>query len=259
MLKIPRMWDSTDPEGEYVMSSLNIAEVLDEAWSLTKRHYWNWLLVIVVGFLVPTVIIGIGVAAAVAIPVLGAIVILIGVLGYFYVFLGILRNAYNASEGAKPSLSVLFRSDRFWWFLVAGAVYIGIVVAGFFALIIPGLIFAFMFALFPFALIGNPGMTGFAALARSWELITTAFWRYIGLRIVLFGATAALVVVSFAVQAIFDVAAGSSDVGAITAILIIIGAVLAILINVFISAFTYLADALAYRRLSNDGEVLRPG
>ncbi len=112
------------------MNSFNIAEILDEAWSLTKRHYWNWLLVIVVGLLVPTIIVGIGIAAAVAIPVLGAIVILIGVLGYFYVFLGILRNAYNASEGAKPSLSVLFRSDRFWWFLVAGAVYIGIVVAG---------------------------------------------------------------------------------------------------------------------------------
>lgn len=258
-MSIPQMWDTAIVKGEHVMNSFNIAEILDEAWSLTKRHYWNWLLVIVVGLLVPTIIVGIGIAAAVAIPVLGAIVILIGVLGYFYVFLGILRNAYNASEGAKPSLSVLFRSDRFWWFLVAGAVYIGIVVAGFFALIIPGLIFAFMFALFPFALIGNPGMTGFAALARSWELITTAFWRYIGLRIVLFGATAALVVVSFAIQSIFGVAAGDSGAGALMAILLIIGSILALLINVFISVFTYLADALAYRRLSNDGEVLRPG
>jgi hypothetical protein len=252
------MWDSTNPEGEYVMSSFHIAEVLDESWSLAKRHYWNWLLVIVVGFLVPTIIVVIGIAAAVAIPALGAIVILIGILGYFYVFLGVLRNAYNASEGAKPSLSVLFRSDRFWWFLVAGAVFIGIVVTGLFALIIPGIIFAFMFSLFPYALIGNSGMTGFAALARSWELITTAFWRFIGLQIVLFGATAALVVVSFAVQAIFDIAAGSSDVGVITFILLIIGAALALLINVFLSAFTYLAGALAYRRLSNDGEVLRP-
>ncbi len=102
-------------------------------------------------------------------------------------------------------------------------------------------------------------MTGFAALARSWELITTAFWRYIGLRIVLFGATAALVVVSFAIQSIFGVAAGDSGAGALTAILLIIGSILALLINVFISAFTYLADALAYRRLSHDGEVLRPG
>ena len=191
-------------------------------------------------------------------PALGAIVILIGVLGFFYTFLGILRNAYNASEGAKPSLGVLFRSDRFWWFLVAGAVFIGIVVAGLFALIIPGLIFAFMFALFPFALIGNPGMTGFAALARSWELITTAFWRYIGLRVVLFGATAALVVASFAVQSIFGVAAGDTDSNLLITILLLVGAVIGVLINVFVSAFTYLADALAYRRLANDGEVVRP-
>ncbi len=240
------------------MSSFNIAEILDEAWSLTKRHYWNWLLVIVVAVAVPTAIIVIGGIAAAAVPALGAIVILIGVLGFFYTFLGILRNAYNASEGAKPSLGVLFRSDRFWWFLVAGAVFIGIVVAGLFALIIPGLIFAFMFALFPFALIGNPGMTGFAALARSWELITTAFWRYIGLRVVLFGATAALVVASFAVQSIFGVAAGDTDSNLLITILLLVGAVIGVLINVFVSAFTYLADALAYRRLANDGEVVRP-
>lgn len=240
------------------MSSFNIAEILDEAWSLTKRHYWNWLLVIVVAVAVPTAIIVIGGIAAAAVPALGAIVILIGVLGFFYTFLGILRNAYNASEGAKPSLGVLFRSDRFWWFLVAGAVFIGIVVAGLFALIIPGLIFAFMFALFPFALIGNPGMTGFAALARSWELITTAFWRYIGLRVVLFGATAALVVASFAVQSIFGVAAGDTDSNVLITILLLVGAVIGVLINVFVSAFTYLADALAYRRLANDGEVVRP-
>ncbi|MCF8531252.1 MAG: hypothetical protein K9G69_08190, partial [Candidatus Nanopelagicales bacterium] len=156
------------------------------------------------------------------------------------------------------SLGVLFRSGRFWWFLVAGAVFIGIVVAGLFALIIPGLIFAFMFALFPFALIGNPGMTGFAALARSWELITTAFWRYIGLRVVLFGATAALVVASFAVQSIFGVAAGDTDSNVLITILLLVGAVIGVLINVFVSAFTYLADALAYRRLANDGEVVRP-
>lgn len=241
------------------MGTFNIADILDEAWNLTKRHYWNWLLVIVVAVVVPFIIVGIGIAAAAAVPALGAIVILIGVLGFFYTFLGVLRNAYNASEGAKPSVGVLFRSDRFWWFLVAGAVFIGIVVAGFFALIIPGLIFAFMFALFPFALIVNPGMTGFAALGRSWELITTAFWRYIGLRVVLFGASAALVVVSFSVQSIFGIAAGDGGPGVLTAILLAVGAVVAIFINVFVSAFTYLADALAYRRLANDGEVVRPG
>jgi len=180
------------------MSGFDIAAVLDEAWSLTKRQYWHWLLVIVVAVAIPLAIIAVGVAAAIAVPALGAIVIFIGVLVFFYTFLGILRNAYNASEGAKPSVGVLLRSDRFWWFLVAGVVYIGIVTVGLFAFIIPGLIFAFMFALFPYALIGKPEMTGFGALAMSWELITTSFWRFIGFRIVLIGATAALtVLVSF--------------------------------------------------------------
>jgi len=30
------------------------------------------------------------------------------------------------------------------------------------------------------------------------------------------------------------------------------------LVNVFVAAFTYLADALAYRRLSGDPEVVHP-
>ena len=149
------------------MSGFDIAAVLDEAWSLTKRQYWHWLLVVVLAVAIPLAIIVVGALAAMAVPALGAIVIFIGVLGFFYTFLGLLRNAYNASEGAKPSVGVLLRSDRFWWFLVAGAVYIGIVVVGLFAFIIPGLILAFMFALFPYALIGKPGMTGFGALAMS--------------------------------------------------------------------------------------------
>jgi hypothetical protein len=240
------------------MNNFNIADILDEAWSLTKRQYWHWLLVVVVAIAIPVVIIAIGAAVAAAVPAIGAIIILIGLLAFAYTFLGLLRNAYNASEGAKPSVGVLLRSDRFWWFLVAAIVFIGIVVTGLFALIIPGLIFAFMFALFPYALIGNSGMTGFAALARSWELITTAFWRYIGLRVVLFGATAALVVLGFGIQSVFSIAAGDSDSGLLIGILLIIGAVIAALINVFVSAFTYLADALAYRHLAGDGEVVRP-
>lgn len=239
------------------MSGFDIAAVLDEAWSLTKRQYWHWLLVVVLAVAIPLAIIVVGALAAMAVPALGAIVIFIGVLGFFYTFLGLLRNAYNASEGAKPSVGVLLRSDRFWWFLVAGAVYIGIVVVGLFAFIIPGLILAFMFALFPYALIGKPGRTGFGALAMSWELITTSFWRFIGFRIVLIGATAALTVLAVFVQSILG-AVAVDDLNVLTGILSVIAFILVALINVFVAAFTYLADALAYRRLSGDGEVVRP-
>ena len=251
------MWDSTNLEGDNVMSGFDIAAVLDEAWSLTKRQYWHWLLVIVVAIAIPSAIILVGVLAAIAVPALGAIVIFIGILGFFYTFLGILRNAYNASEGAKPSVSVLLRSDRFWWFLVAGVVYIGIVTIGLFAFIIPGLIFALMFALFPYALIGKPGMTGFASLAMSWELITTSFWRFIGFRIVLIGATVAITLVVAVAQAILT-GVLDSDSNVLTSILLVVVTVVALFVNVFVAAFSYLADALAYRRLSGDGEVLRP-
>lgn len=239
------------------MSGFDIAGVLDEAWRLTKKHYWSWLLIYVVAIAIPIGIIAIGAAIALVFAPLGGIVILVGVLAFFYTFLGLFRNAYNASEGAKPSVGVLLRSDRFWWFLVAGFIFIGIVVAGLLAFIIPGLIFGFMFGLFPYALISQPGTSGFAALAKSWELITTAFWRYIGLRVVLFGTAAALAVVSFVVQGVFTAGAGDDGVGILSVILLTLGFVIAAFINVFIGAFTYLADALAYRRLSHDGEVLR--
>ena len=78
------------------------------------------------------------------------------------------------------------------------------------------------------------------------------------MRVVLFGTTVALAVVGAVVQGVFSAVAGDSDIGAITAILLVVGAVIAIFINVFIAAFTYLADALAYRRLAGDGEVIRP-
>lgn len=90
------------------MANFNSAEILDEAWNLTKRQYWHWLLVIVVAIAAPGAIILVGVLAAVAVPVIGVLVILVGIVGFFYTFLGILRNAYNASEGAKPSVGVLF-------------------------------------------------------------------------------------------------------------------------------------------------------
>ena len=238
------------------MSGFDIAAVRDEAWSLTKRQYWHWLLVIFVAITIPVAILIVGALAAITVPALGAIVIFLGILGFFYTFLGILRNAYNASEGAKPSVGVLLRSDRYWWFLVAGLVYTGIVVVGLIAFIIPGLILAFMFALFPYALIGNAGMTGFAALAMSWELITTSFWRVIGFKIVLIGATVSLTVVASVSQSILI--GGANDFNVLTSIVSVIAFILVLLVNVFVAAFTYLADALAYRRLSGDGKVVHP-
>ncbi len=74
---------------EETISGFDIAAVLDEAWSLTKRQYWHWLLVIVVAVAIPSAIILVGVLAAMAVPALGAIVIFVGVLGFFYTILGL--------------------------------------------------------------------------------------------------------------------------------------------------------------------------
>jgi hypothetical protein len=51
---------------------------------------------------------------------------------------------------------------------------------------------------------------------------------------------------------------GANDVNVLTSIVFVIAFILVLLVNVFVAAFTYLADALAYRRLSGDGEVVHP-
>ena len=88
----------------------------------------------------------------------------------------------------------------------------------------------------------------------SWELITTSFWRFIGFKIVLIGATVSLTVVAAVSQAIPLL--GANDFNVLTEIVSVIAFILLLLVNVFVAAFTYLAEAMAYRRLSGEGDVV---
>jgi hypothetical protein len=241
------------------MERFAIAEVLDEAWVSTKRHYWRWLLVLVVALVIPIalfilggVVIGLGASDESGfLVVLGALVFVIAALAAFYVLLGLIRNAFHVSQGQAPSIGLLLQSARFWWFLVAGVVYIGTVVLGLILFVIPGLIFALMFGLFGYALVATREMNGFAALGMSWDRISRHFWSYLGLRVLVIGFSVALAVVLGLLQGL-GVGLAADSGGIIAAIVGIIVTILIALAYVFAIAFLYTTDAIAFRRLAGE-------
>lgn len=244
-------------------------EVLEESWTLSRRTYWSWWPVVIVAVVIPAVLQVIaslltGWASdldgffGALIGIVGAIIAIITVLAAVLMIMGLFRNAYAVSGGERPSVARLFETRHYWWFLVAGLIYIGMVTIGLFALIIPGLIIAFMLALFPYALIAGNANNGFSALATSWDRITSSFWKYIGLRIVLFGVPVAVLIAFFFVIgtlgggafASMEIFSGDAVGGVLAVILGIVAFVAMVLLYVLAIIFTYVSDALAYRRLA---------
>lgn len=244
-------------------------EVLEESWTLSKRTYWAWWPVIIVAVLVPFVLQIISTLLTgwasnldgffgALIGIVGAIIYIITLLVAVLMVLGLLRNSYAVSGGERPSVARLFETRHYWWFLVAALIYGAMVLIGLFALIIPGLIIAFMLGLFAYALIGGQANNGFSALATSWDRISSNFWKYLGLRIVLTGVLPALGIALLIVFgalgggaiASMDLFSGDAVGGILAVILGIIALVLAVFLYVLAFVFTYVSDALAYRRLA---------
>jgi hypothetical protein len=243
--------------------------ILEEAWGLTKRNYWRWWPVIIVAVLIPAVLQIIASALTgwaatmdgffgIILGLVGAVIAIIAILAIFLMVFGLFRNAYAVSGGEAPAVGRLFERNNYWWFIVASLVYIAMVFIGLLALIIPGLIIAFMLALFPYALISGNANNGFSALATSWDRITNHFWKYIGLRIVLTGVPIAVLIAGFVVIGIFTggavagfgVFGNGIGEGILVAILGIIAFVVMFLLYVFAIIYTYVSDALAYRKLA---------
>lgn len=234
-------------------------EVLEESWGLSKRSYWRWWPVLIVAVILPIVLQLIATAFGAWANnangfggfILGLIAVVFGVatlLIAVLMILGIFRNAYAVSGGESPSVARLFERSNYWWFLVAGLIYIAMLVIGLIAFIIPGLIIAFMFSLFPYALISGNAGNGFSALATSWDRITSSFWKYIGLRIVLVGVPIAVLIAALLVGGV--VATGAAGGGFLLGILAVIGGVALVLLYVFAAIYVYVSDAVAYRKLA---------
>jgi hypothetical protein len=238
-------------------------EVLEESWGLSKRSYWRWWPVLIVAVIIPTVLQILATAFAAWANnaggfggfILGLIAVVLGVAALLVavlMILGIFRNAYAVSGGEQPSVARLFQRSNYWWFLVAGLIYIAMLVIGLLAFIIPGLIIAFMFSLFPYALISGNAGNGFSALATSWDRITSSFWKYIGLRIVLIGVPIAVLIAAVLVGGI--VTTGAAGGGVLLGILAVVGGIALILLYVFAAVYVYVSDAVAYRKLAPEWE-----
>lgn len=243
--------------------------ILEESWGLTKRNYWRWWPVIIVAVLIPLVLqimagaltgwgASIGGFVGGILALLGVIIGILAILAIFLMIFGLYRNAYAVSGGEAPAIGRLFERNNYWWFIGAALVYVAMVFLGLLILIIPGLIIAFMLALFPYALISGNASNGFSALATSWDRITNHFWRYIGLRIVLTGVPLAVLIAGLLLLGIttgsavagFSVFGSGVGEGILVGILGGIALIAVLLLYVFAIIYTYVSDALAYRKLA---------
>lgn len=244
-------------------------EVLEHSWIRSKSTYWRWWPVIIVAAIIPLVLQIIAGAlggwassmdgfGAAILALLGAIFGIAAILAGLLMFLGIFRNAYEVSGGGAPSVGRLFERSHYWWFAAAFLIYVAMIFVGLFALIIPGLIIAFMLGLYPYALIGGQAGNGFSALATSWDRISSHFWKYVGLRIVLLGVPIAVVLgVLLALSVIGGGAAlgmgflgdGGAE-GILVGILGIAAFVIGVLLYVLAVVFVWISDATAYRKLA---------
>lgn len=245
-------------------------EVLEESWNHSKRSYWGWWPVAIVAIVIPVVLQviatlfgswadGMDGFGASIVGLIAAVFGIATMLAVFLMMLGVYRNAFAVSGGESPSVARLFETSSYWWFVAATLVYIAMVVLGLFALVIPGLIIAFMLGLYPYALVSGNSSNGFSALATSWDRITSHFWKYIGLRVVLTGVPIAVFI---AVLLFIGAIGGGASIlsaglfgdglieGIFVGILAIIGFIAGLLIYVFAVIFTWVSDATAYRRLA---------
>ena len=251
------------------MRRFEVAAILDDAWGMTRRSYWSWWPVVLLAVALPVLLQLLSGALSalsanldidflsVVFGFLAVLVYLAGLLVSAWMALGLIRNAYVVSGGGRPSVVLLFSLERYGWFLVAGLLYVGIVVLGLFLLVIPGIIFGFMLMLFGYSLVSGECGNGFAALGMSWDRISRQFWGFVGLRVVLLAVPMALVLLGALVLGLVGAgvfgtmtAIGGGGGGFLSVILGLIGMVGLVFAYVFAVIFTIVSDGLAFRRLA---------
>lgn len=91
--------------------------------------------------------------------------------------LGLYRIAYNLTHGIKADFSMmLFTGGYLFNFIIASLMYYLASIAGFFLLIIPGIIIAVGFMFYPFLIIDR-NMMPLRALRESWKMARNNLWQ----------------------------------------------------------------------------------
>lgn len=174
----------------------SIGEALGFGWQAMKRNFWRFAGILIVGALIsllPNFVmdaIGFAVVGKFSGPLLMAhwplalrlLVRLVAGLISLVTGIGYVGVALAAARGERPSLSVFFGSlKRYWQFLAASACYIVIVFFGIILLVVPGVIWTYMFMFAPyFALDRGYGpiraLKASAAATRGYKFDLFGFW-----------------------------------------------------------------------------------
>ncbi|HSO97030.1 MAG TPA: DUF975 family protein [Acidimicrobiia bacterium] len=101
--------------------------------------------------------------------------------------MGLIRATLAVTEGQKPDVSMLFRSEGLAAYIVASIlVTIGVLI-GLILLIIPGIILLIMWHFYGFVIVQNPDIGATEAMRRSAEITRGHRWQLFGLGLLLFG------------------------------------------------------------------------
>ena len=86
--------------------------------------------------------------------------------------MGLIRAALSVLDGGRPEVGMLFRTDRLAPYLIA-SILVGLAVGvGLILCIVPGLIVAFLFAFFGYAIVDGKTDDAIESMKMSWNLVS---------------------------------------------------------------------------------------
>jgi hypothetical protein len=101
--------------------------------------------------------------------------------------MGLIRATLAVTEGRKPDISMLFRSEGLGAYVVASILVTLGVLIGFILLIVPGIILLIMWHFFGYVIVDNPETGAIDAMRRSAEITKGHRWALFGLGLLLIG------------------------------------------------------------------------
>lgn len=154
--------------------NFNQRQVLGQAWSKTKEHFWYLL-----GAGLVTIIVGSVIDSA--LPILGSIGMALATTTVALVIM----------HGHKPGYDDLltgFKSWKIiWHFVVAEILYAIIVLLGLICFIFPGIYIAIRLRFFRFMIVEDENLGPIDALKKGWAMTRGKFWKLFWLTVVLLG------------------------------------------------------------------------
>lgn len=132
----------------------SIKEVLKTGWEGWKQHWGLWIAIVAISFLLGSVSNIGGLEAFKNSPIAQSLFQILGIILGSYAGLGLTNVALKVAKNESVALSDYFDTfSYFWRYLLGQILYYVAVTIGVFLLIVPGIIVALKFFLFPYFII----------------------------------------------------------------------------------------------------------